>query len=124
MIRPGTPADADTLLAFFDDAVAWMVTRGQSGQWGSEPLSTVPAKVDRVRGMAESPGLWISEVDGQGVSCGSWWVVSVIRLVPGRAAGTVAYWLSVAVPAARPGAKRARIAPAMIRRTCPSLRAP
>ncbi|WP_369800505.1 hypothetical protein [Alloactinosynnema sp. L-07] len=44
----------------------------------------------------------------------------MIRLVPGRAAGTVAYWLSVAVPAVRPGVKRARIAPAMIRRTCPS----
>ncbi|HVK26657.1 MAG TPA: GNAT family N-acetyltransferase [Actinokineospora sp.] len=64
MIRPGGPADTDTLLAFFDDAVAWMVARGQPGQWGSEPWSTQPNRVERVVAMAAS-NLWIAEVDGE-----------------------------------------------------------
>jgi hypothetical protein len=33
-IRPGIAADAPLLLALFDEAVAWLVTRGQPGQWG------------------------------------------------------------------------------------------
>ncbi|WP_436494243.1 GNAT family N-acetyltransferase [Actinokineospora sp. HUAS TT18] len=65
MIRPGRPSDFDTLLGFFDGAVEWMVARGQPGQWGTEPFSTQPAQVERVRGMSENPGLWISEVDGE-----------------------------------------------------------
>jgi GNAT superfamily N-acetyltransferase len=34
-IQQGTAADAGRLLALFDDAVAWLVARGQTGQWGS-----------------------------------------------------------------------------------------
>ncbi|MBC6451448.1 GNAT family N-acetyltransferase [Actinokineospora xionganensis] len=64
MIRPGGPADADTMLAFLDEAVAWMVERGQSEQWGSEPWSAQPKRVARVRAMAESGLLWIAEADG------------------------------------------------------------
>ncbi|SDI98237.1 Acetyltransferase (GNAT) family protein [Actinokineospora alba] len=64
MIRTGGPADADTMLAFLDEAVAWMVERGQSDQWGSEPWSAQPKRVARVRAMAESGLLWIAEVDG------------------------------------------------------------
>ena len=41
-IRPGSPADYDALLALFDEAVAWMVARGQEGQWGSRPFSERP----------------------------------------------------------------------------------
>src|SRR3954465_5205598 len=38
-IRPGTPDDEGALLALFDEAVAWMVARGQTGQWGDRPFS-------------------------------------------------------------------------------------
>jgi hypothetical protein len=31
-VRRGVPADADPLLALFDDAVAWLLARGQTGQ--------------------------------------------------------------------------------------------
>jgi GNAT superfamily N-acetyltransferase len=65
MIRQGGPADADTMLGFLDEAVAWMVARGQSDQWGAEPWSAQPDRVARVRAMAESGRLWIAEADGE-----------------------------------------------------------
>ena len=37
-IRRGGPGDAGAELALFDEAVAWMVARGPSGQWGTEPI--------------------------------------------------------------------------------------
>ncbi|GAB3484707.1 GNAT family N-acetyltransferase [Amycolatopsis cihanbeyliensis] len=64
-IRAGSTDDAGTLLRMFDDAVAWQVRRGGGGQWGTEPWSADPAKVERVREMADRPGLWIAEFDGE-----------------------------------------------------------
>jgi hypothetical protein len=43
-IREGTPADAGAVLALFDEAVRWLVARGQTGQWGTEPFSSVDAR--------------------------------------------------------------------------------
>jgi GNAT superfamily N-acetyltransferase len=60
-IRPGTPDDEGALLALFDEAVAWMVARGQPGQWGDRPFSERPETRARVREFVESPGLWIAE---------------------------------------------------------------
>lgn len=62
-IRPAGPEDAPTVLSLFDDAVAWLVSRGLDGQWGTEPWSQDPARVERVRGLA-SEGLWIAELPG------------------------------------------------------------
>ena len=64
-IRPGTPDDEGTLLALFDEAVAWMVDRGQTGQWGDRPFSERQETRARVREFAEHPGLWIAERDGE-----------------------------------------------------------
>jgi hypothetical protein len=41
-VEPGSAADGGRLLALFDDAVAWLVARGQTAQWGSEPFSARP----------------------------------------------------------------------------------
>ncbi|HET8978220.1 MAG TPA: GNAT family N-acetyltransferase [Solirubrobacteraceae bacterium] len=63
-IRPGSIADAPILIALFDAAVAWLVARGQTGQWGSQPFSTRPegrAKVDELSG---GGGLRIAELSG------------------------------------------------------------
>jgi GNAT superfamily N-acetyltransferase len=62
-IRPGTPDDEGALLALFDEAVAWMLARGQPGQWGDRPFSERPEARARVREFAASPGLWIAERD-------------------------------------------------------------
>jgi GNAT superfamily N-acetyltransferase len=64
LIVPGTADDAPALLALFDDAVAWLVARGQTGQWGSEPFSARPASVARVEGWARSGGLWFAKGAG------------------------------------------------------------
>ena len=63
-IRDGGPADADRLLGWFDEAVAWMTGRGQTGQWGAEPFSTQPRQVQRVRALTNGGGLRIAEFDG------------------------------------------------------------
>ncbi len=65
IIRPGGSGDFETLLGMFDEAVAWLVERGSEGQWGTEPWSTIPQRVERVRGMADEPGLYIGEVGGE-----------------------------------------------------------
>lgn len=38
-IRPGEQGDELVVLNMLDEAVAWMVARGQSGQWGDQPWS-------------------------------------------------------------------------------------
>jgi GNAT superfamily N-acetyltransferase len=64
-IRRGGPGDADAVMALFDEAVAWLVARGQTGQWGSEPMSSNERMVARVRTWAGEEGFWMAEVDGR-----------------------------------------------------------
>lgn len=59
-IRAGSAADADFLLAMFDEAVAWMVARGQGDQWGTQPWSQQPSRAEHVRQMAGGEELWIA----------------------------------------------------------------
>jgi GNAT superfamily N-acetyltransferase len=65
-LRRGGAGDASALLALFDDAVAWMVARGQTGQWGSEPFSAQPRQVQRARAWAAGGGLWFALPDDDG----------------------------------------------------------
>lgn len=66
-IRDGSAADAGVLLLWFDEAVRWLVARGQTGQWGSKPFSEQPRRVQRVRTLASGGGLRIAEQDGHPV---------------------------------------------------------
>jgi GNAT superfamily N-acetyltransferase len=66
-IRRGSPADEGAILALFDEAVAWMVARGQAGQWGDRPFSQRRETRARVREFAGHRGLWIAEYDGEPV---------------------------------------------------------
>jgi GNAT superfamily N-acetyltransferase len=59
-VRQGGAADALALLHLFDDAVAWMVRRGRTEQWGSEPFSSSPTRVQRVHDWAAGGGLWLA----------------------------------------------------------------
>jgi GNAT superfamily N-acetyltransferase len=59
-IRRGGADDAPRLLTLFDDAVAWLVARGQTGQWGSEPFSAQAAQVSRAQAWAAGGGLWLA----------------------------------------------------------------
>jgi GNAT superfamily N-acetyltransferase len=69
-IERGDGGDADRLVALFDDAIAWLVARRQTAQWGSEPWSADPAKVERTREWAQGGGLWLA-VDGAGTTAGA-----------------------------------------------------
>ena len=64
-IRAGDDRDMPVLLDMFDEAVAWMVARGNTEQWGTEPWSAQPTRVDRVRGIVARADLWIAEVGGE-----------------------------------------------------------
>ena len=66
-IRRGGPGDAEAVIALFDEAVAWMVARGQTGQWGSEPMSRNEKMVARVHEWAAGDGLWMMDDDGVAV---------------------------------------------------------
>jgi ribosomal protein S18 acetylase RimI-like enzyme len=61
LVRAGTAADAPVLVALFDEAVAWLAARGQTGQWGTGPFSADPARVDQLTRMAAGGGLRIAE---------------------------------------------------------------
>jgi GNAT superfamily N-acetyltransferase len=64
-IRRGGPDDAAGVIALFDEAVEWLVARGQTGQWGSEPMSRNERMVLRVREWAAGDGLWMADEDGR-----------------------------------------------------------
>ena len=66
-IRRGGPGDAEAVIALFDEAVAWMVARGQTGQWGSEPMSHNRRMVAQVHEWAAGDGLWLMEDEGVAV---------------------------------------------------------
>ena len=67
-VRHGSPGDASVMLSLFDDAVAWMVTRGMIEQWGAKPFSSDPKRVSAVDGWARGGGLRICERDGHPVA--------------------------------------------------------
>ena len=56
----GGPQDTRRLLALFDDAIEWLVARGQTGQWGDTPFSARDAEAGRAQGWADSGGLWFA----------------------------------------------------------------
>lgn len=62
LIRPGRPSDGDAIIGLWDTAIAWMVERGQPGQWGTEPASSRPRTRELVEQWTREPGLRIAEI--------------------------------------------------------------
>ena len=63
-LRHATSDDLDAVLGLFDDAVRWLASQGRTGQWGSEPFSTIPRRVTTVRGWLSGEA-WLAEADGR-----------------------------------------------------------
>lgn len=63
--RAGSSHDTEAVLALFDANIAWLVERGRSEQWGSEPWSDNPARADFVRDLLSSGIVTIAEHDGE-----------------------------------------------------------
>jgi GNAT superfamily N-acetyltransferase len=66
-IRPGSRADVPTVLALLDRATEWLVANGRADQWGTQPHSTNPSRVEQIAAFAEANGLRIAETDGRPV---------------------------------------------------------
>ncbi|MGC5019643.1 GNAT family N-acetyltransferase [Micromonospora sp. DT47] len=59
-LRPGAAADAATVLRLLDAATAWLVARGRTGQWGTEPASGDPRRIAQAESWAAGGGLWLA----------------------------------------------------------------
>ncbi|SDL23303.1 GNAT family N-acetyltransferase [Nonomuraea jiangxiensis] len=68
-IREGRDGDVDVVLAMFDSAVAWLVTQGRTGQWGSRPFSGDDHRRGQVAGWLAGGGMRIAEIDGGPAGC-------------------------------------------------------
>ncbi|MFB4318891.1 GNAT family N-acetyltransferase [Actinomadura sp. 21ATH] len=64
-IRQGGADDAPVMLAMLDGAVAWLASRGRTGQWGATPWSTDPARAGRVRDIARTDDVRIAYAGGR-----------------------------------------------------------
>lgn len=60
-IRPGDEADGPVVVSLFDEVVAWLVERGQTGQWGATPFAERPGLRERVHEFRIGGGLYIAE---------------------------------------------------------------
>jgi len=63
IVRRGGDADVDTVLGLLDEAVHRLAAQGRTGQWGTEPFSGNPKRVEQIR--ARTSDLWLAELDGE-----------------------------------------------------------
>jgi GNAT superfamily N-acetyltransferase len=64
-IRRAGRDDVPAVLGLLDGATEWLVARGRTDQWGTEPHSTSPRRVAQITGFADDDGLWVAEADGR-----------------------------------------------------------
>ncbi|MGI5320748.1 GNAT family N-acetyltransferase [Actinomadura nitritigenes] len=64
-IRSGGPDDVPVIMAMLDGAVAWLASSGRTGQWGAEPWSRDPRRVERITGIARDDEILVAEADGR-----------------------------------------------------------
>lgn len=57
------------MLGMFDSAVAWLVSQGRTGQWGSEPFTGNVKRTALVSAWADGGGMRIALVDGEPAGC-------------------------------------------------------
>ncbi|MGA5818313.1 GNAT family N-acetyltransferase [Kitasatospora sp. NPDC094028] len=69
-IRNGGPADVPDILSLLDDAVSWLSAGERTGQWGDQPFSTIPARVDQITSYTAEPFLVRLAVDDDGRTIG------------------------------------------------------
>lgn len=67
VVRAGRVGDGAAVLALWDAAIAWLVARGQAGQWGTEPASARQQTRDLVREWVAGTGLRVAELDAEPV---------------------------------------------------------
>ncbi|EPD42327.1 MULTISPECIES: GNAT family N-acetyltransferase [Delftia] len=61
LIRRATALDVPAVLNVFDEVMAWFVQMGNEGQWGSEPWSSSPRRIQLVEDACALPEAWVAE---------------------------------------------------------------
>ncbi|WP_208858485.1 GNAT family N-acetyltransferase [Vreelandella nigrificans] len=61
VIRRATVLDAPAVLKVFDEVMAWFVQMGNEGQWGCEPWSASPRRIQLLEDTCALPGAWVAE---------------------------------------------------------------
>ncbi|HEX8597957.1 MAG TPA: GNAT family N-acetyltransferase [Chloroflexia bacterium] len=62
-ITRATADDLPEVLALFDEAVVWLVERGQEAQWGKVPFSRLPGAHARFNQWIEAGALYVARID-------------------------------------------------------------
>ncbi len=60
-LRRGGPGDEAAVLGLFDRAVAWLVSRGFTDQWGTEPWTGQPRREAMAREWCTGDGAWFAD---------------------------------------------------------------
>jgi len=60
-LRRATVDDTATLVALYDEAVAWLAGRGRTDQWGTTPFSELPDVVALIRSRTAGGRMWLAE---------------------------------------------------------------
>ena len=61
LIRRASVADAPAVLQVFDEVIAWFVGMGNDAQWGTEPWSALPRRIEQVSQACAMPQAWVVE---------------------------------------------------------------
>jgi len=65
-VRRGVRVDVPAVLGLLDGATEWLVAQGRTDQWGTEPHSTNPRRIEQINGFVDDAGLWIAELEAPG----------------------------------------------------------
>ncbi|NVZ53964.1 GNAT family N-acetyltransferase [Pseudomonas sp. B6002] len=66
LIRRARVADVPAVLQVFDGVITWFVGMGNDAQWGTEPWSASPRRVEQVMQACAMPDAWVVEApDGR-----------------------------------------------------------
>ena len=67
-LAPATPDDLPAILTLFDEAQKWLAARGLEGQWGTRPISTIPAQMQRFRDWIAEGTLFAARIETEVVA--------------------------------------------------------
>ena len=66
-LHVAVPGEEEVLLHLLDDAVRWLTSRGNTGQWGTRPFSTNERRILDARRWVASGGAMIAVLDDEPV---------------------------------------------------------
>lgn len=64
-IRPTTEADIPGVLKMGDEAVAWLVSQGRTGQWGTQPWTEKPERMKSLTERLTKTEFSVAEIGGE-----------------------------------------------------------